>query len=164
MSTMCSKNKNKYMENNCASRWSFTKNHYMMHSQQNVKLLALSVCLSACLSVLALPHHTHFQKLRTTWAVPTANRQHPGKLLPPEALKQLMRIFSCSDWLWEIGWPRPWAAVERPIHSQLNWAILLCDVIPDWKTVQTAQFWQAIAQTSELSFPVVFHTENCAVH
>jgi hypothetical protein len=25
-------------------------------------------------------------------------------------------------------------------------------------------FWQAIAQASELSFPVVFHTENCAVH
>ena len=24
--------------------------------------------------------------------------------------------------------------------------------------------WQAIAQASELSFPVVFHTENCAVH
>jgi hypothetical protein len=26
------------------------------------------------------------------------------------------------------------------------------------------QFWQAIAQASELLFPVVFHTENCAVH
>ena len=24
--------------------------------------------------------------------------------------------------------------------------------------------WQVIAQASELSFPVVFHTENCAVH
>jgi hypothetical protein len=23
----------------CASRWSFTKNHYMMHGQQNVKLI-----------------------------------------------------------------------------------------------------------------------------
>jgi len=32
------KNKNKYVENNCASRWSFTKNHYMMHGQQNIKL------------------------------------------------------------------------------------------------------------------------------
>jgi hypothetical protein len=31
------KNKNKYIEKNCASRWSFTKNHYMMHGQQNVK-------------------------------------------------------------------------------------------------------------------------------
>jgi hypothetical protein len=29
--------KNKCVEKNCASRWSFTKNHYMMHSQQNVK-------------------------------------------------------------------------------------------------------------------------------
>jgi hypothetical protein len=25
-------------------------------------------------------------------------------------------------------------SVKRPIHSQLNWAILLCDVIPDGKT------------------------------
>jgi len=31
------KNKNKYIEKNCASRWSFTKNHYMMHGQQNIK-------------------------------------------------------------------------------------------------------------------------------
>jgi hypothetical protein len=30
--------KNKYTEKNCASRWSFTKNHYTMHGQQNVKL------------------------------------------------------------------------------------------------------------------------------
>jgi hypothetical protein len=54
-------------------------------------------------------------------------------------------------------------SVKGPIHSQVNWAILLCDVIPEEKTEQTAQIWQAIAQTSELSFPVVFHTENCAV-
>ena len=33
------KNVNKYIEKNCASRWSFTKNHYMMHGQQNVKNL-----------------------------------------------------------------------------------------------------------------------------
>jgi len=52
----------------------------------------------------------------------------------------------------------------RPVHSQLNWAILLCDVIPDGKTEYTGQFLQAIAQASELSFPVIFHTENCAVH
>jgi hypothetical protein len=32
------KNKNKYIVKNCASRWSFTKNHKMMHGQQNVKL------------------------------------------------------------------------------------------------------------------------------
>jgi len=37
------------------------------------------------------------------------------------------------------------------------------DVIPDGKTKWTVQFWLAIAQASELSFPVVFHTENCAV-
>jgi hypothetical protein len=33
------KNKNKYIEKNCASRRSFTKNHCMMHGQQNVKSL-----------------------------------------------------------------------------------------------------------------------------
>ena len=41
-STSCSKhvenkNKDKYIEKNYASRWSFTKNHYMMHGQQNKK-------------------------------------------------------------------------------------------------------------------------------
>ena len=30
--------KNKYIVKNCASRWSFTKNHNTMHGQQNVKL------------------------------------------------------------------------------------------------------------------------------
>jgi hypothetical protein len=32
------------------------------------------------------------------------------------------------------------------------------------KNWETAQFWQAIEQDSRLAFPVVFHTENCAVH
>jgi hypothetical protein len=32
------------------------------------------------------------------------------------------------------------------------------------KTEATAQFWQAIAHALELSFPVVFHTQNCAVY
>ena len=54
--------------------------------------------------------------------------------------------------------------IKGATHSQLNRAILLCDVIPDGKTDQNALFWQAIAQALELSFPVVFHTENCAVH
>jgi len=54
--------------------------------------------------------------------------------------------------------------LKRPIYSQLNWAILMCEVVPDGKTEQTAQFWQTIAHASELSFPVVFHTENCSVH
>jgi hypothetical protein len=53
---------------------------------------------------------------------------------------------------------------KRPIHSQLNWAILLCDAIPEEKTEKTAQFWLEIGEDSELSFPFVFHTENCAVH
>ena len=36
----CSKhveNWNKYIEKNCASSWSFTKNHNRMHGQQNIK-------------------------------------------------------------------------------------------------------------------------------
>ena len=56
------------------------------------------------------------------------------------------------------------ANVKGAVHSQLNWTIVLFDVISDGKTEWTAQFWQAIAQASELSFPVVFHTKNCAVH
>jgi hypothetical protein len=48
------------------------------------------------------------------------------------------------------------------IHSQLNWAILLCDVIPDGKTELTAQFWRQWRRPQNC--PVVFHTENCAVH
>jgi hypothetical protein len=35
------KNKNKRIEKNCASRWSLTKKHNMMHDQQNVKFWML---------------------------------------------------------------------------------------------------------------------------
>jgi hypothetical protein len=31
------------MEKNCASRWSLTKNHYVMHGQQNIKNAVSSV-------------------------------------------------------------------------------------------------------------------------
>ena len=37
------KNINKYIEKNCASRWSFYKNHYMMHGQQNIKAVWMLV-------------------------------------------------------------------------------------------------------------------------
>jgi hypothetical protein len=59
-----------------------------------------------------------------------------------------------------------WSNLTRfsNVNFQLNWAILLCDVVPDGKTEWTAQFWRVTAQASELSFPVVFHTQNCAVH
>jgi hypothetical protein len=39
---VCSKhveNWNKHIEYNCASSWSFTKNHNKMHGQQNIKLI-----------------------------------------------------------------------------------------------------------------------------
>ena len=36
------KKKKKYIERICVSRWSFTKNHYMMHGQQNVKFCCVS--------------------------------------------------------------------------------------------------------------------------
>jgi len=32
------------------------------------------------------------------------------------------------------------------------------------KTEWTAQFWQAVPQASDLSVPVVLHTQKCAVH
>jgi hypothetical protein len=35
--------KNRYMIKNCASRWSFTKNHNTMQGQQNVKEYAISL-------------------------------------------------------------------------------------------------------------------------
>ena len=44
----CSKNEdnwNKYMEKNCASRWSFTMNHTRMHGQRNIKFISdTTVC------------------------------------------------------------------------------------------------------------------------
>jgi len=72
----------------------------------------------------------------------------------------------CRDTNWSSGSGGPYVRcnIKRTIRSQLTWAILLCDVILDGKTDKTARFWQAIAQTSDLSFLVVFHTENCAVH
>jgi hypothetical protein len=44
--------------------------------------------------------------------------------------------------------------LKGPIHSQLN----------SVKLSKLRNFWQAIAQASELSFPVVFKTQNCAVY
>ena len=70
---------------------------------------------------------------------------------------------SIREWL-RVLKTCPRAFLKSAIHSQLNWAILLCGVIPDGKTEWTAQFRQGIAQASELYFPVVFHTENWAVH
>jgi hypothetical protein len=59
----------------------------------------------------------------------------------------------------ECGVPDPHRfCLKRPINCHLNWAFLLCDVAHDGKTKYTAQFWQAIAQVSELSLPVVFNT------
>jgi len=54
--------------------------------------------------------------------------------------------------------------VKGAIHSKLNWVILLCDVIRDGKLSKLRSFDRQIAPASELSFPVIFHTENCAVH
>jgi hypothetical protein len=43
------------------SRWSFTKNHYMMHSQQNVKCSPINFSISVVLSV----HPCSRKSLRT---------------------------------------------------------------------------------------------------
>jgi len=43
----CSKhveNWNKYIEKNCASSWSFTKNHNKMHGQQNIYIFFKELC------------------------------------------------------------------------------------------------------------------------
>jgi hypothetical protein len=50
--------------------------------------------------------------------------------------------------------------LKRAIHSQLNWAILLFDVIPDGKKLnKAAQFWQTIAQASKLLFSRLSYRE-----
>jgi hypothetical protein len=49
---------------------------------------------------------------------------------------QFTYIFMCKV---QFLQPRATVSVKRPTHSQLNSTILLCDVIPDGKTEQTAQ-------------------------
>jgi hypothetical protein len=36
--------------------------------------------------------------------------------------------------VWTYSFTDEYWIVKRPIHPQLNWVILLCDVIPDGKT------------------------------
>ena len=55
----------------------------------------------------------------------------------------------------------PWFRSKGRYTPSVKMCDFLCDVIPDGKT---EQFWQAIQQASELSFPIVFHKENCPVH
>jgi hypothetical protein len=107
----------------------------------------------------------------------------PGRFLPPG--KYPVPIVQEAGWAPGPVWtgaenlaPTGIRSPERPtpsqslyrlsypahIHPQLNWAILLCEVVPDGITGLTAQFRQEITQASEQSFPVVFHTENCTVH
>jgi hypothetical protein len=60
------RNKNKYIVKNCASRWSFTKNHNTMYGQQNVKWpVYVASSLTAVFSTLTWRHtsHSSFQKL-----------------------------------------------------------------------------------------------------
>jgi len=52
--------------------------------------------------------------------------------------------------------------IKGAIHSQLNWAIFLCDVIPDGKLSKLDSFDKPYRRPQ--NFLVVFHTENCAVH
>ena len=40
------KNINKHIEKNCVSRWSFTKNPYMMHGQQNIQKQCIHILLN----------------------------------------------------------------------------------------------------------------------
>jgi len=54
--------------------------------------------------------------------------------------------------------------IKSPTHSQSNWAISFVTSYLMEELSKAAQVWQAITQTSELSFPIVFDTANCAVH
>ena len=55
--------------------------------------------------------------------------------------------------------------VKGAIHSQLNWAILLCDVIPDGKNwVNCAVLTGSDAGLRTVLSRRISHTENCAVH
>ena len=54
------------------------------------------------------------------------------------------------------GRAMPWWQGPTTWTFSVKLSDFTCDVIPDGKTEKTAQFWQAIAQASELSFPVVF--------
>ena len=55
--------------------------------------------------------------------------------------------------------------IKRPIHSQLNWAILLCDVIPVGKNgVNCAVLTGNSAGLSTVLSSRLSHTDNCAVH
>jgi hypothetical protein len=55
------------MINNCASRWSFTKNHNTMHSQQNVKFCGEYVSATGEGTSKNLKHsHNSYRKLRNS--------------------------------------------------------------------------------------------------
>jgi hypothetical protein len=60
--------------------------------------------------------------------------------------------------------PLPYTFSKRPIHSQLKWAILLIVVIRDGKNWVNCAVLTGNSARLELSLPVVFHTQNCAVH
>jgi hypothetical protein len=45
------------------------------------------------------------------------------------AVQQQLNVQFANKWMARGG-----VVVKGAIHSQLNWAILLCDVIPDGKT------------------------------
>jgi hypothetical protein len=50
--------------------------------------------------------------------------------------------------------------VQRPIHSQLNSAILLCDIIPDRKNWVNCAVLTGNSAGLRTLFPVVYHTET----
>ena len=57
----------------------------------------------------------------------------------------------------------PESCLKDAIHSQLNWAILLCDVILDGKKLSKLRSLTGNS-AGPRNFLVVFHTENSAVH
>ena len=55
-------------------------------------------------------------------------------------------------------------SIKRPINCQLNWAILLCDVIYDGKNWVNCAVLTDNSAGLRTVLTAVFHTQNCAVH
>jgi hypothetical protein len=70
------------MVKNCASRWSFTKNHNMMHGQQNVKILKVSMLLIK-MSI------THIYDMQRDVCLPGTNDRTPYAVFQPSGSANL---------------------------------------------------------------------------
>ena len=90
----------------------------------------LSVCIISIPTNLAYPYEIRFLQYKRVYS----------KILQCLNTAMPVRVEAVSRNCWDIqselsvGAPCRSLCVKRPKHSQLNWAILLCDLIPDGKT------------------------------